>query len=191
MCSAGTCSENGRICAFVMATRRIQLKEFPSCSGFTLCVVQEHSLCRLLRFWHEIMATVSRWHQNLESQEAPRHGQCAARLRSCIAAVIFHIKGHDLTFIVSQVGGVLMSSRMNVHVLTDASFWGPPAWDRTQLCLDFIFVFLPVHLLHLQITQRCPNECQAGCQNGASRFLYPGSIKSVVPSRITTAEGPS
>lgn len=78
--------------------------------------------CRLLRFWHEIMVTVSHWHQNLESQEAPRHGQCAARLRPYITAVIFHIKGHDLTLTASQVGWACMSSRANVHVFTDASF---------------------------------------------------------------------
>lgn len=116
-----------------MATRRIQLKEFPStCLDYTLCIAQDCCLCWLLRFWHKIMATVSHWHQNLESQEAPRHVQCAARLRPYITALIFHIKGHDLTLIVRQVGGVLMSSRTNVF--TDASFWPNAALSCLRAC---------------------------------------------------------
>lgn len=107
-----------------MATRRISLQEFLShCSDFTLCVVHDRSRSRPV-MTRDYGLTVSHWHQNLESQEAPRHVQCAARLRPYITAVIFHIKGHNLTLIVRQVGGVLMSSLTNVHAVTDASFLG-------------------------------------------------------------------
>lgn len=81
------------------------------------------------------MAAVSHWHQTPESQEAPRHGECATRLHPHVTAAIFHIKGHHLTLIVREVGGVLMYSRTNVHVFPDASLWGPLAGDPTQLRL--------------------------------------------------------
>lgn len=180
-----------------MATRRIQLEEFLSrCSDFTLCVVQNRSLCRLLRFWQEIMATLSHWHQNLESQEAPRHVQCAARLRPYITAVIFHIKGHDQ------------------HLLSDSlvECWRPvvrmstssPAWDLTQLCLVFMLVLLPVHLLHLLNYAKVPKRISGRMSKWSKLITYPNtrrfsdpfilhpeSSRSVVSSRITTAEGPS
>lgn len=116
--------------------------------------------------WHSITATVSHWHQNQDSQMTPRHVQCAAR---CITAVVFHIKGHDPTLIVTQVGGVLTSSRTNVHVFMDASFWGPPAWDLAHLCL------LPVHLLHLLNYVTSPREISGTCRFSDPSVLYPAA----------------
>lgn len=96
-----------------MATRGLQLGEFPSL--FLARRAESFQPAAL------IMTAVSHWHQTLESQEAPRHGECATRLHPHVTAAIFHIKGHQLTLIVREVGGVLMRSRTNVHVFPDAS----------------------------------------------------------------------
>lgn len=103
----------GNHLSFVMATRGLQLGEFPSL--YLACRGELSQPAAL------IMRAVSHWHQTLESQEAPRHGECATRLHPHVTAAIFHIKGHQLTLIVREVGGVLKDSRMNVPVLPDAS----------------------------------------------------------------------
>lgn len=125
MCSADTCREKGIICPLSWQPEDFSSENF---HHFTLCVVQNCSPCRL---GHEIMTAVSHWHQTLESQEAPRHVECATRLHPYVTAAIFHIKGHDLTLIVREVGGVLMHSRTNVHVFADASLWDP---TQLRLC---------------------------------------------------------
>lgn len=96
-----------------MATRGLQLGEFPSL--YLACRAELSQPAAL------IMRAVSHWHQTLESQEAPRHGECATRLHPHVTAAIFHIKGHQLTLIVREVGGVLKDSRKNVPVFPDAS----------------------------------------------------------------------
>lgn len=134
-----------------------------------------------------------------------RRRHVTARLRPYITAVIFHIEGHHLTLVVRQVGGVLTSGCVNVPVFMDASFWGPPSWDLTQLCLVFMLVLLRLHLPHLLNFAKVPKWIWGRTSKWSRlipmlpsnwRFsdpyiLYPGSSRSVVSSRILIAEGPS
>lgn len=83
--------ESSVLWPFVMATRGLQLGEFPS-----LYLVRRAESLQPAAL---IMRAVSLWHQTLESQEAPRHGECAARLHPHVTAAIFHIKGHHLTLL--------------------------------------------------------------------------------------------
>lgn len=100
--------------SFVMATRGLQA-EFPS-----LYLVRCAELLSLPAPPRDDGGSVT-----LASEPGVTEGTTSCQMcyqAAPIAAVIFHIKGHDLTLIVRVVGGVLMYSRTNVRVFTNASF---------------------------------------------------------------------